>query len=128
MEGAPPISSFHQQSLKFNQKVDWNWWFVEMKLKIDWWIDLWVEWTFVEWKQRRQWNQVIDAMNFCCAMKQKEWNGAPSSNSCAASSSTKSSISFSRCARRNADCCWMGRERAIPLRSSIINHIQLHSN
>ena len=38
-----------------------------------------------------------------------ERNGAPSSaHRCAASSSTKSNISFSRCARRNVDCCWMG--------------------
>ena len=35
------------------------------------------EWSnSLEWKQRRQWNQFIDGMNFCCAMEKQLRNGA----------------------------------------------------
>ena len=76
------------------------------------WSRLVCEW--IEWRQSK--SEFIDGMKELNEINQwtlpllwrNERNAAPSSNSCAASSSTKSNISFSRCARRNVDCCWMG--------------------
>ena len=64
-------------------------------------LSLRMEWRN-QWKQFMKNNQFVDWVEW---MRQLiyEWNGAPSSNSCAASEWIKLNFSFSRCARRKVD-------------------------